>query len=509
MVSESEIPESVDIVVIGGGTSGCACAGLLSEQTSSSILLIEAGPDYGPLNAGGWPRELLDARLLPLTHDWEFRNGEQNIRRARVIGGCSAHNGCTCSVGAREDYDGWQALGNQGWGSSEFEPLFRLIRNRFRVQTYKMDELTPIQSQFVDAAQASGLPFAEDLDQLDAGAGVGPMAANVVDGVRWNAAFAFLDPVRGRPQFMIAGRTLADRLVFRGNQVIGVQVVRDGRYQVVRTEKVVLCAGAYLTPVILMRSGIGPSRDLRGLGIEPLVELPGVGEHLLDHPCFGWSFAGSSSFFQSMSGNIWRPDEQSVGRWRSSYCDEGPYDVHAIIVSEVNIGHPSGTPPISVYGAAMRARSHGHIKLLSSRPDIAPLIDCRYLSDPEGRDLAILTESRQLVSAITSVPEFARFIGPCITDREADLRRSVVGYYHPVGTCKMGPESDTQAVVSPVGAVYGVEGVFVGDVSLMPTIVRGNTNLPAAAVAARVVASILDIDPAVLATQARTLEDVT
>jgi choline dehydrogenase len=502
----SELPTETGTLVIGGGTGGAVCAGLLAEHGTDPVLLLEAGPDYGALADNRWPAELLDARSIPLSHDWGFDSGSAlrdrvlDFPRARVIGGCSAHNGCTAALGARADYDEWAAAGNVGWGADEMAPLLEMVRARFRVRTYPMSELTPAQAAFVRAGQSVGLPYADDLDSLEAGVGVGPMAANVVDGTRWNSAFAFLDPVRDNQLLHIASDFLADRLIIEHGVVTGVIAVRDGVRSTVRAARVVLCAGAYGSPAILLRSGIGPAADLNRLGIPLIVDLPGVGANLLDHPCTQLDFRGSPAFSASLITDAWSPDEQSVARARSSRCDDGPYDIHIFVVAGANSGHPN-LPPISIYGGAMKGTSAGKVTLSDQDPHSSPIIDPRYVSDRDGHDHAVLCEARELMAEITRVPDLATLLGPAANASTTDLSDTVVNYCHPAGTCKLGPSQDPQAVVGHDGSTHGVDGLHIADASIMPTITRGNINLPTAAIAARVACFALGITPAELASR--------
>jgi choline dehydrogenase len=499
------LPTSVDTLVIGGGTGGAVCAGLLAEHGAESVLLVEAGPDYGPFDDGHWPADLLDARAIPLSHDWGFNSGTAltgrvlDFPRARVVGGCSAHNGCTAVLGARADYDEWERLGATGWGAREMEPLLEMVRARFRVRRYSLEELAPAQAAFVKAGQSVGLPLAEDLDTIEASVGVGPMAANIVDGIRWNSSFAFLDPVRGNRRLTIAGDCLVDRVVVENGVATGAAVIRGGTRHEIRASRVILCAGAYGTPSILLRSGIGPAQDLERIDVPVTVDLPGVGANLLDHPCTQMDFLGSEAFAQAMRDGDW-PDEQAVARAKSSLCDEGPYDLHVFIVAGANSGHP-GLPPISIYGGAMKGRSQGRLTLRDAQPDSLPLIDPRYLSDPEGHDETVLREARELMTRMTRVPELAQMLGQ---EAAADkpMAENVVNYCHPAGTSRLGAADDREAVVGPDGTVHGVDQLYVADSSLMPTITRGNINLPTAAIAARIASLVLDIDPAVLANAA-------
>jgi choline dehydrogenase len=501
MSAASDLPGSVGTVVVGSGTGGAALTGVLAQHSTDSLLLAEAGPDYGPQAGGGWPADVLDARSIPLSHDWGLTSGAApgdvlDLPRARIAGGCSSHNGCTASLAARADYDDWAAAGNPGWACADVEPLLHWAARRFRVRRYGMDELTSPQAAFVHAGLAAGLPFADDLDDLDAGPGIGPMPVNIADGVRWNAAFAFLDPVRDAPHLRIAGRTTVRRLLVERGAVTGVEVTAaDGTARTIRAGRVVVAAGAYHSPALLLRSGIGPADDLRALGITPVADLPGVGQHLLDHPCVALHFGGHDGLAAELAAG-WNPDEQTVGRARSARCDAGPYDIHVFMVAGANSGHP-GLPPISLYGGAMRARSQGRVTLRRGDPD-GLLIEHRYLSDADGHDRAVLGEALGLLTAMTADSKLAAILGQPL-GRLADALDRVASYCHPAGTCKLGPATDPAAVVGASGAVHGVGGLYVADASVMPSITRGNPNLPTAMIGARVAAGLLGLDPAVVA----------
>lgn len=479
----SALPTRVDTLVIGGGTGGAAFAGTLAERSDETILLVEAGPDYGAFDRDTWPADMLDARAIPLSHDYDLRTarssgaGALDLPRARIIGGCSAHNGCTASVGARFEYDEWAALGNPGWGADEVAPLLESVRERFKVRRYTMPELTPPQRAFVEAGVAAGLPFADDLDDLEAAEGIGPMPVNIADGVRWNSAFAFLDPVRDRPNLTIAGGITVTGLSFDGNRVTGAFVSHPAGVAHIDADRVVVAAGAYHTPAILLRSGVGPAAELTGLGIPVVADVPGVGKHLLDHECVQLDFSGRPGLVEELARLDWNPDEQTVGRARSSVCDDGPYDIHVFMVAGANSGHP-GLPPITLYGGAMRARSEGTVTLGADLDVSAPLIDHRYGTDPEGHDRTVLREALGLLESMVTQPVLAEVLGERVGT--ADPLDDIVNYCHPAGTCKMGPATDPLAVVGHDGAVHGVTGLFIADASIMPTITRGNINLPTA-----------------------------
>jgi choline dehydrogenase len=385
-------------------------------------------------------------------------------------------------------------------------PLLEMVRERFRVRAYRLDELTPVQAAFVDAGQQIGLPFRDDLDTLEAGVGIGPMAANIVNGVRWNSSFAFLDPARANPLLQIVGDVLVDRLIIERGVARGAVVINEGAHAEIRADRVILCAGAFGTPTLLLRSGIGPSADLARLGIPIVVDLPGVGENLLDHPCTQMDFRGGRGFETSLTARDWSPDEQSVGRARSSLCDNGPYDIHVFMVAGKNSGHPD-LPPISIYGGAMKARSAGRITLRDSNPASPPLIDPRYLTDPDGYDQQVLLEASELITEMTHAKELAELLGSPAPSNNQNLGDRVVNYCHPVGTCKLGPADDPTTVVGPDAAVHGIDHLYVADASLMPSITRGNINLPTAAIAARAVCLLLDTEPEHLSHESSTHRD--
>ena len=494
------IPSETSTIVVGGGTGGAACAGLLAANSDEPVLLLEAGPDYGHADDHQWPRDLLSASAIPLSHDWGMDSGAAckhrvlDFPRARVIGGCSAHNGCTASVGARADYDGWEASGNAGWGADSMSPLLDLVRRRFRVRTLTVAELTMAQAAFMRAGHAAGLPFADDLDQLEAGVGIGPMTANIVNGTRWNSAFAFLDPVRSRSNLRVVGGATVDRVEIENGAARGVHALINGAAHYIRCSRVILAGGAYGSPMMLLRSGIGPADDLARHKITVALDLPGVGGNLLDHPCVQMDFAGSQAFLDSVAANPTHADEQTVGRAKSDRCDSGPYDIHVFLVAGTNSGH-AGLPPISIYGGAMRAKSQGRVTLRDASPLSTPLIDPRYGTDPEGHDLAVLQQAKDLMTTIASESGFAAVLGNAVARPTPHLADDVVNYCHPAGTCRMGPVTDAQAVVAADGQVHGVTGIYVADASVMPAISRGNINLPTAAIGARIAARLLGITP--------------
>ncbi len=501
------LPAFADSVIIGAGTAGAAVAGVLAERSDQSVLLLEAGPDYGPHGSGRWPAELLDARALPLSsHDWGYDSGASwpyrtlAFERARVIGGCSAHNGCAEIWGSRLDYDGWAALGNPGWSTDELLPLFRAGAARLRVRRYRDEEITPFQAACLRAAPGVGIPVVDDLNDLDQDVGISTSPVNSLDGVRWNAAFAFLDPLRGRANLTIAGGALIDRLIVRGGRVEAVAVVRDGAADCIRAGRVVLCGGSYGSPAVLLRSGIGDPAALGALGIAPVLDLPGVGRNLHDHPVGGLIFAGTPELERRMrefAAARWLPEEQTIAKARSSRCARG-FDLHLFPTGGPSEG--AGWRWVFPF-ACMTPRSRGALRLARSDPRAAPRIDHGYLSDPEGADLQVLLDGLALTRALAAQPALAQLLGDEILPGASITARADLGellraycmhYSHPVGTCRMGPARERDSVVGARGKVHGLDNAYVADASIIPVIPRANTNMPALVVGLRIAQWLLE-----------------
>jgi choline dehydrogenase len=316
--------------------------------------------------------------------------------------------------------------------------------------------------------------------------------------MRWNSALGYLDPVRDRPNLRIVGNALVDRIEVANGQAVAVHALIAGQPARIAAARIVLAAGTYGSPALLLRSGIGPADDLRPLGISPVHALPGVGNGLIDHPTVKVHFAGADRLHRAMDdceARQWRPDEQSLAKARSSRCTEA-FDLHLYAVASHL--HREGWV-YQVYVSSVLPRSAGSVKLASPDPEAPPIIDHGYLSDRDGEDRAVLADGVELARAIGAMADVAPLYGaetqpgPGYTTR-ADLDRfieqTVDIYYHPTSTCKMGPASDSLAVVDATGKVHGLDGLYVCDASIFPTLMRANTNLPAAMVAEHLAAGI-------------------
>ena len=430
-----------DVLVLGGGTAGCVLAARLSENPARSVCLVEAGPDYGPYKEGGWPEDMVDGRSLAFSHAWERADEDDRSQlRACILGGCSAHNACALLRGASADYDEW---GN-GWSHAELEPYLERAEEQFRMRRFADDELAPWQRAFTEAGRALGL-------------GGGPHPVNAVGSVRWNSAFAYLDPARARPNLTILADTLVDRIVLRDGRAAG--AATSAGFLDART--VVVAAGAYGSPAILLRSGLD--------------HLP-VGENLRDHVGVGYE---------------WVVDER-LQRETAEYEREYPLFMAQVTLSDESADlfvFPANEPleeggyAFTGVVFAMKPLSAGRVSLASEDPAAPPLVEHGFLADE--RDVATLLRGIELVRELAETDPLASLLGAELrpgadADLEEYVRAEARGFFHPVGTCAIGSVVDAQA------RVRGVENLVVADASIMPTIPRANTNLTTAALAERI-----------------------
>ena len=487
----SDLPERVDTLIIGGGTTGAALAGLLAERSSESILVLEAGPDFGSYAGGAWPGDVLDATWLAESHqlgyasDDGYRGRRIEFPRASMIGGCSSHNGCAAIWGSALDYDVLAARGFAGWSRAEVEPLLREASERMRVRIPAEGELPPFQRAALASLVALGVPRVDDLNDLDADTGVAPSPVNIAGGVRWNSALAYLDPVRDRASLQICGHAPAERLLVDGGRVRGAVVRRGDERPVVAAERVIVSAGTYDSPALLLRSGIGPAGDLLALGIPVTADLPGVGANLHDHPAFELPYGGTPELRELCTAyaasGAFAPIEGVIAKLRSGQCAADGFDLHVYPVGGVVAG---GECEFWLPVACMTPRSRGSVRLAQRGAEHPPVLDHAYLSDPEGHDAAVLRDGVEIARELARSGPFADLLGDELAPTAglspaAALDATVAHYYHPAGTCAMGPVVDERL------RVHGVEGLHVADCSVFPDVPRANTCLPAVLVAHR------------------------
>jgi choline dehydrogenase len=441
---------SFDVLVVGGGSAGCVLAARLAES-GRAVGLIEAGPDYGPYTQGRWPADMLDARMLAFSHSWATDREDRSQLRARIMGGCSAHNACVMLAGAPADYDEW----GHGWSHAAIEPYLRRAEDQMRVRRIKPEELSPWHSAFAEACGGAAILH----------------PVNAVGTVRWNAAFAYLDPVRERENLTILADTLVDRVVLDGDRAVAVATTAGE----LRARRIVLAAGAYGSPGILLRSGIGPER-----------ELP-VGEGLIDHVGVGFGYESTATLQHALAAFEHSHPlsmAQVTVALSSSVCASGVSDLFLFPALD-----PPGERGYEVSAAvfAMKPASRGSVQLNSSDPRAPLRIDHGFLSDPA--DASVLAEGVESLRGLVADNAIRRYAGretrpgPQV-DAMTHVRGTARGFFHPVGTCAIG------RVVDGCGAVYGLDRLFVADASIMPTIPRANTNLSTLALAERLAPGI-------------------
>lgn len=395
------------------------------------------------------------------------------------------------SWGHRADYDGWEALGLDGWAADDLLPAFREASSRLRVRRFADDEIAPFHGAFIEAGIAMDLPEVDDLESLDGVPGVCAEPSNSPDGIRWNSAFAYLDPVRAQPELVIRADTLVDRVLVENGRAVGVAAHGPEGVFDARADLVIVAGGAYGSPAILLRSGIGPSDELRELGVEVIEDLP-VGRNLHDQPSFELLFAPSDELkrrtteFEATGRTV--PDEQGFAKGESGRAQAAgePFDLH--VFPEISLDGRLG-----VFVALLTPRSRGALTLGGLDPGTAPRLDHAYLSDPDGHDIEALLDGIELGRTFASTEPFASMLdrelepgpaAPARHDLREAVRAGVIHYWHPVGTCAMG------AVTDRFGHVLGVDGLVVADASVMPAAPRATTNVPTVVVAERIAGAL-------------------
>jgi choline dehydrogenase len=486
-VIEVATADTYDVLVLGGGVAGCVLADGLSADPSRRVALVEAGPDYGP-GLDGWPADALDARKLPRSDVWEY-GGQPAAIRGRVIGGSSAINGCWHTWGSAGDFAEWAARGGARWSMESLEPHRRRAAEAMRLRSVPDDELSPWGSASLEAAARLGFPETADMSGAGSDRCAGRPPLNAVGDLRWNAAFAYLDPARPRPNLSILSGTTVDRLVIEGSSATSVEVVTTTGRRNLRANRYVLTAGTYGTPCILLRSGVGPPGELRAVGVRPLVELPGVGRNLADHPGLTLALAPTPALNAALldreRGHGFYNSQVAL-KTGSSRCDPGSWDLHLLPTAGFALfgSLPPGEYEVGITAFLMKPRSRGHVVLRSIDPEAPPQIEPCSLTDAGGHDLEVLREGLELARELAASEPLRRWARPArFSYSEAWARERVGSYWHPVGTCAMGPDGDPDAVADGRGRLHGVDNVVIADASLIPSIPRANTQLPVLALA--------------------------
>ena len=497
---EGEEKVKYDVIIVGAGSAGCVLAARLSEDPNRSVLLLEAGPDYP--DPSKLPADIKSSYGATYSHDWGYESALKHlgrtieVPRAKLVGGCSATNATFALRGAPTDYDEWANLGNTGWSFKEILPFFCKLehdldfKNKWHgqngplpIRRYTKKELTLSQAAFLEACSMAGFPEASDLNAPESmGAGSTPM--NSIKGLRQSTALTYLASARHRKNLTIQSEVLVDRVLFSDKRAIGINLANSSNK--ILGDHIILAAGSYSSPAILLRSGIGPAKDLNALGIDVIENLNGVGKNLVDHPFLALVFAVPPQKEDDV------PFFQTVLTLKSSKAGAS----HDLQVVPGSI-YPSEQSPtgamMPLFVSVVKPHSQGWLKLRSKNPTTAPIIDLGYFTNPD--DLPRLIEAISAARRLSKTPPLTGLIteelspGPKVPDASADLEAAVIEgvetYHHPVGTCRMGLSTDKEAVVNSQGQVYGVKGLSVIDASIMPTIPAANTNLPTIMVAER------------------------
>ena len=506
-----------DYVVVGAGSAGCVVASRLSEDPNSTVLVLEAGRrDRSP----NIKIPAAFAKQFRTKLDWDHSSGpephlhdrELYVPRGKSLGGSSSMNAMMWVRGRPLDYDGWLESGCEGWGYSDVLPLFRAMENDEEhgateihgaggpVNVAKQTSPRRLTARLLGAAQAAGIPHNTDINSPEQdGVSMTPLSQR--GGRRWSAADAYLRPAARRRNLTIeSGASVRGIDIGYGRASAVRWRDRRGREQVARARReVVLCAGAIASPQLLMLSGVGPPDHLAEHGIEALVESPGVGENLQDHPFFTLCFESKLNedladaekpralleYLLRRSGPLTSNVAEATGFIRTRPGLPAA-DVQLLLGPAYYHDHGFDTfdgHAFTLAAALIAPRSRGRLRLRSSDPDAKPHLVGNHLAEPADV-AALIAAYRKLIEISRCAPLDEVRGRPLVpageleTDDEIEdfLRSEVELLYHPAGTCRMGADEDS--VVDPQLRVRGLEGLRVADASVMPVITGGNTNAP-------------------------------
>ena len=495
--------ESFDYIVVGAGSAGAAAAAGLADLPGATVLLVEAGPTDTDPNIDSVTGQLATWNTEV---DYQYKSEPQKhtfdrvleLPAGRTLGGSSSINGMIFVRGSREDYDGWAYLGCEGWDYESVLPVFKSLEDweggadEYRgvggpLRVSINHQLHPLMETAVAASVEAGHIYNPDYNGADM-LGVSEIQHTIRDGKRWSSARAFLSTPR--PNLTIRTGTLVEKVIIESGRARGV-IVRGENGSPVRVNadsEVIIAAGAYESPKLLLLSGVGDSRTLDDAGVETVHHLPGVGENLHDHVLCGVTFEAKKDVPPQVTSFM-----QTVLFLKSDSTLKGP-DLQPTFkhIPFYQAGETGPERAWTMSAGLVRPDSRGTIHLRSRDAQDHPLIDTNYLATDS--DVRRLVQCIEIVREIAHQPAFdewrLRDVYPpadiSSTEQLRDyVKRAYGTYYHPAGTCKMG--HDEMSVVDPRLRVHGIDGLRVADASIMPIVIGGNTNGPSIMIGRRVV----------------------